>query len=179
MTFDELRLLYRYDRWANGRTFAAVSRLTPEQFTRDLGGSFSSVRDTLAHIIGGEWIWLRFWKTTPLTMETAAAIRAERDAIFRGEMFPTFAALQERWDEIEREQVEFVESLSEASLQQEIEFRATRFRLYEQMQHLANHSTYHRGQITLMLRQIGATPAATDFHLFLIEDRKPSGAAVQ
>jgi uncharacterized damage-inducible protein DinB len=37
------------------------------------------------------------------------------------------------------------------------------------MQHLANHSIYHRGQIALMMRQLHATPLATDFHEFLIE----------
>jgi len=39
------------------------------------------------------------------------------------------------------------------------------------MQHLANHSTYHRGQIALMMRQLGAKPMATDFHVFLVESR--------
>jgi uncharacterized damage-inducible protein DinB len=37
------------------------------------------------------------------------------------------------------------------------------------MQHLANHSTYHRGQVGLMMRQLGAEPQATDFHVFLAE----------
>jgi hypothetical protein len=40
----------------------AASALSAEQFTRDLGGSFHSVRDTLLHLIGGEWIWLAYWK---------------------------------------------------------------------------------------------------------------------
>jgi DinB family protein len=57
MTEDDLQLLYEYDRWANNRVLQAASALSAEQFTRDLGGSFRSVRDTLVHIIGGEWIW--------------------------------------------------------------------------------------------------------------------------
>jgi DinB family len=58
MTKDDIRLLYEYDRWANTRVLHAVSVLNAEQFTCDLGGSFRSVRDTLVHIIGGEWRWL-------------------------------------------------------------------------------------------------------------------------
>ena len=54
MTKDDIQILYAYDRWANTRVLSAASRLSPEQFTRDLGGSFRSVRDTLVHIIGGE-----------------------------------------------------------------------------------------------------------------------------
>ena len=37
------------------------------------------------------------------------------------------------------------------------------------MQHLANHSTYHRGQVALMMRQLNVEPLATDFHVFLVE----------
>jgi uncharacterized damage-inducible protein DinB len=62
MTKDDIQLLYEYDRWANNRILQKASELSDEQFTRDLGGSFRSVRDTLVHIIGGEWGWLAYWK---------------------------------------------------------------------------------------------------------------------
>src|SRR6202162_1820488 len=51
MSKDDIQLLYEYDRWANNRILQAVSALTDEQFTRDLGGGFRSVRDTLVPII--------------------------------------------------------------------------------------------------------------------------------
>jgi uncharacterized damage-inducible protein DinB len=62
MNKEDIRLLYEYDRWANNRVFQAVSALNAEQFTRDLGGSYRSVRDALLHIIAGEWGWLAYWK---------------------------------------------------------------------------------------------------------------------
>jgi len=34
---------------------------------------------------------------------------------------------------------------------------------------MSNHSTYHRGQISLMMRQLHAVPVATDFLIFLME----------
>ena len=52
MTRDDIQLLYEYDRWANNRVFQAVSTLNAEEFTRNLGSSFPSVRDTLVHIVG-------------------------------------------------------------------------------------------------------------------------------
>ncbi len=58
MTPGEIRTLYEYDAWANGRTLNACAALTQEQLTRNLGNSFSSVRDTLVHIIGAQMIWL-------------------------------------------------------------------------------------------------------------------------
>ena len=56
MNKDDIQLLYEYDRWANNRVLRAVCALCEEQFTRDLGGSFRSVRDTLLHIVGGDWV---------------------------------------------------------------------------------------------------------------------------
>ena len=61
MDKDDIQLLYEYDRWANNRALQAASTLSPEQFTRDLGGAFRSLRDTLVHIIAGEWAWLEYW----------------------------------------------------------------------------------------------------------------------
>src|SRR5262250_2225501 len=62
MNKEDIVLLYEYDRWANARIFQSLEALTVEQFTRDLGGSFGSVRDTVLHILAGEWTWLTFWK---------------------------------------------------------------------------------------------------------------------
>jgi len=40
MTRDEIQLLFEYNRWANRRVLRAVSALSHEQFTRELGGGF-------------------------------------------------------------------------------------------------------------------------------------------
>jgi len=69
----DIQLLYKYDRWANNRVLQAVSALSPEQFTHDLGGSFRSVRDTLVHIIGGEWGWLTYWKASSHSLPTGVS----------------------------------------------------------------------------------------------------------
>lgn len=50
MTKDDIHILYEYDRWANNRVLQAAAGLSAEEFTRDLGGSFPSVRDTLVHM---------------------------------------------------------------------------------------------------------------------------------
>src|SRR5205807_758801 len=62
MTIDEVRALFAYDQWANGMLIGTIEQLSDEQFTRDLGNSFPSIRDTLAHIVAGDWIWLRRWR---------------------------------------------------------------------------------------------------------------------
>ena len=162
MTHADLIFLFAYNRWANARTLSAAARLTPDQFTRDLGSSFASVRDTLVHIYGAEWIWLARWKgTSPTTAIVAADI-------------PDVAALAARWRTVEEEQAAFIKDLTDADIERLIEYanlKGDRFTnpLGRLMQHLVNHSTYHRGQVTTMLRQLGATPVSTDLVTFLRE----------
>jgi uncharacterized damage-inducible protein DinB len=92
------------------------------------------------------------------------------DTLFTPVAFPNIVALQLKWAEIEREQTEFVSGLAEEALEKMLPVRAKQVSLMHLMQHLANHSTYHRGQVAVMMRQLGAEPVATDFHLFVAEN---------
>ena len=178
MTKDDIRLLYEYDRWANNRILRAAAALTPEQFTRDLGGSFRSVRDTLLHLIGGESGWLQYWKEPSPGSEFLKELRARQDALFNADAFPDLTAVESKWREVEKEQAAFVSRLTDESLARLLPVRAAQLPLAHLMQHLANHSTYHRGQVAMLLRQLGAEPLPTDFHAFLLE-ASSRGAAAQ
>ena len=171
MTSDDIQLLFEYDRWANDRMLQAVSRLTSAQFARDLGGSLPSVRDAVLHIVGGEWIWLAYWKSTNHDAALLADLRRQREAHFNADVLPDVAAVWSKCKEVEKEMAELVSSMTNQDLAKMLPARNTRISLAHLMQHVANHSTYHRGQVALMLRQLGAEPAATDFHLFLAERR--------
>lgn len=172
MTQDDIQLLFEYDRWANNKVLHAASALSPEQFTRDLGGSFRSVRDTLVHIFGGEWIWLTYWKEPSPSFAFLADLRTRRETLFNPNQFPDVATLRLKWVEVEKQQIEFVSQVTNELLQTMLPFRTTQVPLAHLMQHMANHSTYHRGQISLMMRQLKAEPVATDFHVFLVEGRE-------
>jgi uncharacterized damage-inducible protein DinB len=178
MTKDDIQLLYEYDRWANNRVLQVVSKLTVEQFTRDLGGSFRSVRDTLVHIISGEWGWLAYWKEPIHSSAFLTDLRKRRDALFSPDAFPNVAAVRLKWGEVEKELIEFVNRLTNESLERMLPLRTTQISLAHLMQHLANHSTYHRGQVALMMRQLDAEPLATDFHVFLVEGRREAAPAL-
>jgi uncharacterized damage-inducible protein DinB len=172
MTKDDIQLLYEFDRWANNRVLQSVAALSAEEFTRDLGGSFRSVRDTLVHIVGCEWAWLRCWKEPSPTSDFVTDIWAKNSALFNPNAFPDLAAVQSKWAEVEREQVEFVARVTNESLGRMIPVRTFQISLAHLMQHLANHSTYHRGQVALMMRQLTAEPCATDFAMFMMEGRR-------
>jgi uncharacterized damage-inducible protein DinB len=96
--------LFRYNRWANHRFFDAVATLTPNEFTRDLGSSYPSLRDTLLHIIWAEWIWLQRWKGT------------SPQSLFQVKDFPVLDALRARWSDLEIEQRAFLETVTSEHL---------------------------------------------------------------
>jgi len=156
----DIRLLYDYNHWANTRILDAVSALTVEQFTQDLPSSYRSVRDTLTHIMSAEWIWLERWQgLSPIAMINPAD-------------FPDLDALKTKWTEVQREQTDFIQDVTDESLTNVIAYVNTsgetwRYPLGLMMQHLVNHSSYHRGQLITILRQLGAEPVATDFLMFL------------
>lgn len=179
MTKNEIQFLFEYDRWANNRTLQAASALSAEDFARDLRGSFCSVRDTLVHIIGGEWLWLTYWKEPPITPAALEDLIVRRAALFSAEALPNAAKVQSKWAEVEKDQTEFVDRLTDKLLESKLPFRKTQIKLGHLMQHMANHSTYHRGQVALMMRQLNAEPTATDFHVFLIESQLEAAAAHQ
>lgn len=172
MTKDDIELLYEYDRWANNRVLQACSALSGQQFTQDLGGSFSSIRDTLVHIIAGEWGWLQYWNEPSPDSVFLANMMARRKVLFDPNRFGDLDAARQKWEEVEKEQTEFVQLLTNERLEQMLPVRTTHLKLIHLMQHVANHSTYHRGQISLMMRQLKIVPQATDFHVFLMEGHR-------
>ena len=151
--------LYRYNRWANDRMFEAVSSLTQEEFTKNLASSHPSVRDTLTHIVWAEWIWLQRWKGT------------SPHVVFDAKDFPHVGTLRLRWLDVEIEQRAFIETMTNESLLGLVQYvnlqgQTWRYPLWRQMYHVVNHSSYHRGQLTTMLRQLAARPIPTDFLVF-------------
>lgn len=155
MTPEEMRLLYDYNAWANHRSMDAAASLTKEQFTKPMGSSFASVRDTLAHICGAEWVWLeRFQGRSPASLPDAAACADVQ-------------SLRAKWAEQEARLLAFVGSLKQEDLLRVMEYNTLKFGMYrnplwQSMQHVVNHGTYHRGQVTTLLRQLGAQPILTD-----------------
>jgi uncharacterized damage-inducible protein DinB len=156
--------LVDYHYWARDRMLEAVDGLTPEQYTKDLGSSFKSVRETVVHTYGAEWNWYERW------------IGHSPTALPDVTVFPDVATLRTAWRTQERNVRLLVDALASSN---ELD-RAFRYRtfdgqemesLFSQMlQHVVNHATFHRGQVTTMLRQLGApAPKPQDLIRFFRE----------
>lgn len=62
MMIELIHTLYRYNAWANTRILDATARLTSQQLLTSGSASFGSVRDTLVHAMGAQWLWLSRWQ---------------------------------------------------------------------------------------------------------------------
>jgi uncharacterized damage-inducible protein DinB len=151
MNLEDLRTLLDYHYWARDRVLDAAALLAPDQFTRDMGSSFRSVRDTLVHLYGAEWAWCSRWNgRSPTGLAPADA-------------FPDVAALRRKWTELEAEVRAVLDRTAPEGVDAMISYtmlngdpRSSVF--WHMVQHMVNHGSYHRGQITTMMRQLGATP---------------------
>jgi uncharacterized damage-inducible protein DinB len=169
LTPEVLQSLFQYNLWANRRTLDACAVLTNEQFARDLGSSFCSVRDTLVHIYGAEWVWSeRIAGRSPSSLPTDVT-------------FPDFAAVRAKLVEMDTHYVDFTGKITSQDLQRVIRYRSfagdeLSNPLWQALQHLANHGAYHRGQVVTMLRQLGAKPVSTDLIGFYREQAARASA---
>lgn len=150
MNTQDLQTMLDYHYWARTRLLDALEPLTAEQYTRDLGSSFKSICDTATHLYAAEWAWYQRWHGVSPT-----ALPSDR--------FADLAALRSAWVGHEQKMRAFVGGLTDADIARVISF--TLFNgttgaspIWQMVQHVVNHASYHRGQITTMLRQLGAAP---------------------
>lgn len=163
LTSAQLRFLFQYNLWADHRTLDACAALTNEQFTRHLGSSFGSVRDTVAHLYGAEWLWNeRFQGRLPSGLPPAS-------------VYPDLSAVRAKLEEMDHYYIDFVSNLTPQDLERIIHYKNLAGEqcsdpLCQILHQLTNHATYHRGQVVTLLRQLGAKAVSTDLIRFYHEE---------
>jgi uncharacterized damage-inducible protein DinB len=155
-TVRKFQEAFDHNYWARDRQLLACAGLSQDQFEKPLGNSFSSIRDTLVHLLAVEWVWLERWH--------GRSPRSKGDL----DDLHTLAQVSKRWLTLEVEMRLFVRGLTEQDLEQPVTYvnfagETWTYPLGSMITHLLLHQSYHRGQITTMLRQLGATPPTVDF----------------
>ena len=154
----------RYNLWANQQIVDTLSRLSETASEKDLGNSFPSVKKTTLHIWDAEQIWLNRLQGMPILSFPSKN--------FEG----TFAEACTGLLDTSRQFLEFAEKQTEGFFEEELEFNtisfgASRSRAHEMIHHCMNHSTYHRGQLVTMGRQLGLeNMPSTDMIFYLRND---------
>ena len=155
MNLTDLKTLYDFNFWANGRILGVMEKLTDEQYSKDLHSSHGGIRGTFGHLLASHEIWLGRWKGNPTktTVDEAGG--------------PSIAVAKQFWTTMQQDLSAFLEGLTEADLVKPVSYTNTRGETYstplwQMMLQVVNHATYHRGQIVTMLRQLGVKPVNTD-----------------
>ncbi|HEY0978494.1 MAG TPA: DinB family protein [Flavobacteriales bacterium] len=131
-----------YDRWANTLFVERLMRESDEVLDRPVRSSFPSLRATLLHMRDAECAWcLRLDRLPPRwPADPSTAI---------GSVLPFVQAMHDR-----------VRALTPDELQEEVDYHSLKGLPYLQqrlqmLMHAFNHSTYHRGQLVTMMRDLG------------------------
>jgi uncharacterized damage-inducible protein DinB len=147
--------------WADTQHLRALAHVAPEHLVVETGTSFGSLLGTAAHVVGAETVWI-------------ARFRGESPDRVPGLVdWPDFASLESAWGEAHAELQFFLAGLTNEQLSGDFVYSSTsgqarRQPLWQGVFHLVQHSTYHRGQLASLSRQLGYAPPSTDLvHWFL------------
>jgi uncharacterized damage-inducible protein DinB len=161
MNAQEIRTLYDYNDWANGRILDAAAGAPQEAFASASLG-YARLHRTLVHTLSAEWIWRSRWQGVSPT------------AMLDPSEFPSLDALRARWH-VERRQMEaFLDTLDDDDLSRVLEYTTTGGQRYANtlwhlMAHLVNHGTQHRSELAMLLTELGHSPGDIDMITFVRE----------
>lgn len=146
--------LYQYNIWANKLIIKWLDPVTEADWIKPIGGSFGSLSKTVLHLAAVEKVWNE---------------RIHEDVQpFLGQNFNgSKIELLQLWPSISENLFETVKSLSTEALNENLEYKNMKGEpctstYWEVLTHVANHSTYHRGQIVADLRTLGYNAGSTD-----------------
>lgn len=151
-----LKRMGEYLVWANQVTWDLVSSLTDEEFDRPFDEHVGSIRSRYVHMAEGLHSWIHLWiGEEPEAKPDFKAMKRER---LQGEL----KSLNQR-----------IIGMIQDPVSQEHELETKKgmmsFSFEEFFFNLANHATYHRGQIVKGLRLIGREAVPTDYILYRID----------
>ena len=149
----------------------AAAKLPDESLRRETGISHGSIFGTLVHMAGAEWIWVERW-------HGRSPAKAEAWDLWSAESCADLADLKDRWGAVIDKRNRFLSGLDEERVAADMGFKLlsgdpSAMKLVDQMQHVVNHATLHRGQIVGMIRQLGIDPPSTDLLFYLRREISP------
>jgi uncharacterized damage-inducible protein DinB len=157
----ELLLQYaQYNIWANKLVIDSMLQLDEAALDQEIVSSFPTLRRTVYHTWSAEQTWLERLQLAeqPVWMES----------IFSG----SFSEACAGWQKSSEALLLFTDKqhdLSITHMTQYADRKGNPYKtpVYQILQHVFNHSTYHRGQMVTMMRQAGVVKIpGTDFILF-------------
>lgn len=156
-----------YNYWANKQIVDWLSAKPEELMDLEVASSFSSIRKTILHIKETQEFWLNKILQNYYEMEDVDS----------QELHDSNCGICQVFDSIIDQSgvmASIIETYDDLALQEEVAIESPWFESiqprFELIQHCMNHSTYHRGQLITIGRNLGFTDAPmTDFNFYLLQ----------
>jgi len=171
-----LTRMARYNQWMNRRLYDKVQLLPAAEIAKDRGAFFGSILGTLNHILVGDMFWLRRFSSSKQCKDALAPIREmTMPSSLRDILFDDMQELRSKREALDTLILDFSQTWNDEILATPIRYRNMAGEKHQQLldallQHLFNHQTHHRGQVTTLLFQTGIDPEATDLIMMLVEE---------
>ena len=165
---DHFELMARYNQWMNESIYEAASELDSSVLETDQGAFFKSILGTLNHILVGDIIWLQRFVEHPSCFGALDAIKVmSRPVSLNSILYEDFEALRDARYLIDMVLIELCDQIEVYDLAYSLAYHNMQGNRFEKrfgylLQHLFNHQTHHRGQVTTLLSQNGIELAITD-----------------
>ncbi|TCP29987.1 putative damage-inducible protein DinB [Scopulibacillus darangshiensis] len=158
---------YDYHVWANKRVLDHLKSLPEEVYCQEIQSVFSSISEVVKHVYRVDIVWLGV-----MAGDSFEEINAMNGRILKGIDGKGLVEMEKLYDETVEKYMAFLdrqEDLDKDVSPEHPELGRLDTTLSELIQHVVNHGTYHRGNITAMLRQLGHKGVPTDYVFYLYE----------
>lgn len=155
--------MFKYHAWANQTILGRIKELPSSVLSQGVNSSFPTIAHALSHIYAVDKMWYLVVTGTGMREALQACISLSESILYSVDEYANiFAQLSEQYREWFRSQADL-----EQTILLDNPFAGIRqTRLSEIVLHLVNHGTYHRGNVSTMLRQLGHASTMNDYALF-------------
>lgn len=163
---QEALRLYEYHVWANEKVFERLLEVPEGVSEQEVQSVFPTITQTLAHIFLTDFVWLLAMKgeTYEEVGPKVGALSQEVKGKNVQELRKLFAdSAQQFRDFFGQISMEDTKAYTHPAL------GTVHARYADIVQHVVNHGTYHRGNISAMLRQLGHAGASSDYIFYMFE----------
>jgi uncharacterized damage-inducible protein DinB len=155
---------YDFNVWANKQIFDRLKELPKDAYRQEVQSVFSSISNVLAHVYLSDLGWIEVFtgKSMSHALMLAEQLKEQTESKGLEEMETMFFELSERYKSFLNQKENIDKSLVIENPSGDMKTSVS-----ELVPHVVNHGTYHRGNITAMLRQMGYASVSTDYGIYL------------
>lgn len=150
--------LYEYHIWANNKVIGRLKEMPEEVCRQGVRSVFPSLTEALTHILVIDTVWLGTMRGENAVPEAAELRESVKGACIE-QLEKLYAGLAQRYKAFLAEN----RDLDKPYAIEHLKYGKLQTTLAELVQHVVNHGTYHRGNVTAMLRQLGYPGVPTDY----------------